>query len=136
MSVDVLQEGCEAVSPHTLISSAMGLTEATQFYVKFPDFEDWIQSYLLPIFRTAYICLRPGCYCITKITSTPSDVVLAGLEEAAPPAVWHERQDFTSHTSSPWRKPPRQNSTTTRARNLGRRIINHDEGVQLRKIPK
>jgi hypothetical protein len=32
---------------------------------------------------TAYICLRPGCYCVINITNTPSDVILAGLEEAA-----------------------------------------------------
>jgi hypothetical protein len=95
MSVEVLQEGCEVVLPQRIGTVDVVLTsppyfdlerygtEATQSYVKFPVFEDWIQSFLLPMFRTAYICLRPGCHCIINITNTPSDVVLAGLEEAA-----------------------------------------------------
>jgi hypothetical protein len=90
MSGEVLQEVCEVVSPQRIGTVDIVLTsppyfdpgrygtETTQSYARFPIFEGWIQSFLLPMLRTAYIFSRLGCYSVT-----PSDVILAGLEEAA-----------------------------------------------------
>jgi hypothetical protein len=91
MSVRAYAEGAEVVDPKVIGSVDLVLTsppyfdleryseEPGQAHVRFPAFQDWVDGFLVPMYRTAFACLRAEHFCIINITSTPSDPILKNL---------------------------------------------------------
>jgi hypothetical protein len=95
MKVTTYAAGAEVVSPEVIGgSSSVDLvltsppyfdlerysSEPSQSHVKFPEFNGWVEGFLVPLYRTAFSCLKPGHFCLINVTSTPSDPILKNLE--------------------------------------------------------